>query len=70
MLAALPQWPGPQRGPQMPQLGRAQSLGEKRPPWPGAAPWLETGRSVETGCLWPGAEPVLEQGLRGHLKPE
>lgn len=43
ILAVLPQGPGPQRGPLLLQLGRAQSLGKERPAWPGAEPWLETG---------------------------
>lgn len=48
ILAVLPQGPGPQRGPWLLQLGRAQSLGKERPgkerpAWPGAEPWLETG---------------------------
>lgn len=44
MLADRPRGPGPQRGPQLLQLGRTQGLERERPAWPGAEPWLETGR--------------------------
>ena len=35
-LAVLPQGPGPQQGPQLPQMGQTQGL--ERLAWPGAEP--------------------------------
>lgn len=43
MLVVLPQGPGPQWGPQLLQLGRAQGLGKEGLAWPEAEPWPETG---------------------------